>query len=276
MRRWNRRERERAARKLMWFAFVEIRYLARGPKGTEDPAAALERIGWLADACHNLPGVAGRRPSRWGDTDPFIGPWKSSRPGQHAWMAGVLKSAGLDTAWLDAAPLWYPPIDPVERPRLARGGVRFPRGLREYAELDTEALRALLTDAWEHGARKVGTGPMLTHAAPDGRHLLRAVRRGELRFDTEHEGLDEYRCLVQMNDGVVAVDRYWLRPAVLAEVTRGLSLARRLWLSASVPQRHERDMYLWHRAHKENSPDCLICDDITDHRQPQPQKGSDD
>jgi hypothetical protein len=179
-------------------------------------------------------------------------------------MASVLKSAGLDTAWLDAAPLSYPPIDPVERPRLARGGIRFPRGLREYAELDTEALRALLTDAHEPGSRKVGNNSLLTHAAPVGRHLLRAVRRGEFRFGPQYEGLDEYRCLVQMNDGVVAVARYWLRPVALAEVPRGLSLARRFWLAASVPRRHERDAYLWHRAHKANSPDCPICDDTTD------------
>jgi len=243
----------------MSLAFIEIRYFARGPRGKEDPAAALERIGWLADACHNLPGVAGRRPPRWGEPDPFVGPWKSSNPDQHAWMAKALESAGLDTAWLDAAPQWYPPVDPVERPRLAWGGIRFPRGLREYAELDAEALRALLTDAREHGPRQAGTGPVLTHAAPGSRYLLRAARRGELRFGPEYEGLDEYRCLVRMNDGAIAVARYWLRPETVAKVPCGISLPHRLWLAASVPQRHERDMYLWNRAHKAGSPDCPIC-----------------
>lgn len=241
-------------------AFIEIRYLARGPKGKEDPAAALERIGWLADACHNLPGVAGSRPPRWGETDAFIGPWKSSNPDQHAWMASVLKSAGLDTAWLAAAPPWPPLVPPAERPRLARRGVRFPRELREYAELDTEALRALLVDAREHGSRpKLAPGSELTHVAPDGRHLLRAVRRGEMLFGPAREGLAEYRCLLRMDDGAVVVARFRLRPAAFAAVPRGLSLIRRLWLTASVPQRHERDTYLWNRDHQADSPDCPIC-----------------
>ncbi len=96
-------------------------------------------------------------------------------------MAVVLRSAGLDTAWLGAAPSWYPPVVPVERPRLARGGMRFPRGLREYAELGTETLRALVADAREDDSRlKRAPGPELAHVAPDGRHLLRAVRQGEM------------------------------------------------------------------------------------------------
>lgn len=127
--------------------------------------------------------------------------------------------------------------------------------------------RALLTDANQQGSRRAGN--VLTHFAPGGRHLLRAVRHGEFRFGPEREELNEYRCLVQMNDGVVAVARYWLSPVAFAKVPRGLSLARRLWLAASVPQRHERDMYLWHRAHKANFPDCPICGDTSDPQQPQ-------
>ena len=78
-RRWSRRERERAAGRLMSRAFLEIRALAYGAQDAEDPAGALERIGLLADACHNLPGVIGRRPPAPGEADPFIGPWRNPR-----------------------------------------------------------------------------------------------------------------------------------------------------------------------------------------------------
>jgi hypothetical protein len=112
---WSRRERERAAKRLMSQAFIEIRALAYTAKDEEeDPAGALERIRLLADACHNLPGVIGRRPPRPGDADPFIGPWR--HPREHDWIARVLKSADLDTAWLDAAPRLPSALGPVERP----------------------------------------------------------------------------------------------------------------------------------------------------------------
>ena len=54
-------------------AFTEIRTLACTAKDKEDPTDALERIRLLADACHNLPGVIGRRPPAPGEADPFTG-----------------------------------------------------------------------------------------------------------------------------------------------------------------------------------------------------------
>lgn len=258
VRAWTTRERRRAARYLMRHAFLEIRYLARGPEREEDSAAALERIGLLADACHNLPG-AGRAPRRR-DPDPFIGPWKSVTTGKHAWMASVLKSANLDTAWLDAAPLGPPSVTPADRPRLARGGFRFPRSLREYAALDTSALRALLVEAKELGWPTTGEpDDLLRHAAADGTHLLRAIRPGEMLFGPDREGLAEYRCLMEMDDGAVVVSRLWLRPASFAAQPRELSLARNLWLGASVKQWHERDAYLWRHDHLASAPACPLC-----------------
>ena len=62
-RRWNRRERERTAKRLMSQAFIEIRAFAYTAKDKEDLADALERVRLLADACHNLPGVIGSAPS---------------------------------------------------------------------------------------------------------------------------------------------------------------------------------------------------------------------
>ena len=212
----------------------------------------------IADACHNLPG-AGRAPRR-GDPDPFIGPWKAVTTGKHDWLASVLKSANLDTAWLDAAPSWPPAVKPADRPRLALGGFRFPRGLREYVALDTSALRALLADAKERGRPATGEpDDLLRHTAADGTHLLRAIRPGEMLFGPDREGLAEYRCLMEMDDGAVVVSRLRLRPTSFAAQPRRLSLARNLWLAASVKQRHERDTYLWWRDHLAANPACPLC-----------------
>lgn len=110
-------------------------------RGIEGPTEALEQIRLLGDACHNLPGVIGRRPPAPGDIDPFIGPWRDPR--EHDWMARVLKAAELDTFWLDAAPRWPSVVAPVERPRPVRDGIRLPRNLREYRSVGTAMLRSL-------------------------------------------------------------------------------------------------------------------------------------
>lgn len=260
-RRWNRRERERASKRLMSQAFIEIRTFAYTAKDKEDLADALERIRLLADACHNLPGVIGRRPPRPGDTDPFIGPWRNPR--EHDWMARVLKAADLDTAWLDAAPRWPPVIAPVERPRLARGGIRLPLSLREYTSVDTPTLRSLVSEALEVGSlpevRQKYLRLLLAHLAPEGRHLLRAVRTGE-RPTLASSGLTEFRCLAQMNDRAVIAFRPRLRSEALAVIPHRLSPVRQLWLAASTPRRHERDDYLWVRAHQRTMPDCSLCE----------------
>lgn len=259
---WDRRERERAAKRLMSQAFIEIRTLAHTAKDKEDSADALERIRLLADTCHNLPGVIGRRPPRPGDADPFIGPWRNPR--EHNWMARVLQSAGMDTAWLDTAPRWPPVLlAPVERPRLARGGIRLPRSLQEYASVDTSTLRSLVTEALEAGpppeARRKYLRLLLAHVAPEGRHLLRAIRPSE-RPTLAANGLTEFRCLAQMNDQAVIAFRPRLRSEALAVIPHRLSPVRQLWLAASTPRRHERDDYLWVRAHQRIMPDCPLCE----------------
>ena len=260
-RRWNRRERERAAKQLMSQAFMEIRTLAWTAKDKEDPTDALERIRLLADACHNLPGVIGRRPPAPGDVDPFIGPWRNPR--EHDWMARSLKPACLDTSWLDAAPRTPPVLAPVERPRLARAGIRLPRSLREYTSVDTVTLRSLVNDALEAGsppeARRAYLRSLLAHAAPEASHLLRAIRPGERPALASH-GLTEFRCLMRMNDQAVIAFRPRLRSEALTAIPRRLSPVRQLWLTASIPRRHERDAYLWTRHHRTALPDCPLCE----------------
>jgi hypothetical protein len=124
-------------------------------------------------------------------------------------------------------------------------------------------LRSLVNEALEPGSppdgRQAHLGLLLAHAAPEGRHLLRAIRNGE-RPSSASSGLTEFRCLAQMNDGAVIAFRPRLRSEALAAIPRRLSPAWQLWLAASIPQRHERDDYLWVRAHQRTLPGCPLCE----------------
>ena len=178
-------------------------------------------------------------------------------------MARVLKSADIDTAWLDAAPRQPQALAPAERPRLARGGIRLPRSLHEYTSVDTATLRSPVNEALEAGsppeARQAYLGLLLAHAAPEGRHLLRAIRAVE-RPAPASSGLIEFRCLARMNDRSVIAFRPQLRSEALTAIPRHLSSVRQLWLAASIPRRHERDDYLRVRAHHSALPGCPLCE----------------
>jgi hypothetical protein len=100
---WTRRERERAENGVLSRGLIDIRTIAYRPEIAGDPAAALERIRVIADACHNLPGNA-RRHRQGSDPDPFAWAWQTVSPETREWLAEVFGSLGLDTAWLDAIP----------------------------------------------------------------------------------------------------------------------------------------------------------------------------
>lgn len=123
---------------------------------------------------------------------------------------------------------------PSERSRPARGGIRLPRSLREYTAVDTTTLRSLVHEALEAGspppARQAYARLLLAHAAPQGRHLLRAIRAGE-RHASANE-LTEFRCAVRMNDRAVIAFR------------NGTN----------------EDDYLRARSHQRALPDCLLCE----------------
>jgi len=87
--------------------FTDIRTIAYKPEIVGDPAAALERIRLIADACHNLPGAGpGRR--RDGRPDPFAWAWQTAGADKREWFTEVFWSVGLDTACLDAIPTRQP------------------------------------------------------------------------------------------------------------------------------------------------------------------------
>jgi hypothetical protein len=125
----------------------------------------------------------------------------------------------------------------------------------------TDALRLLMRDAMAHGVQpEVRHSPALAHLAPQGRHLLRAIRPDERLVGPAREGATEYRCLLQMDDGAVVSGRLRLRVAAFDTLPRALSLPRRLWLSASKPHyRQERDLRIWHVDHRRAAPDCQLC-----------------
>jgi hypothetical protein len=144
---WTRRERVRAATGLMRNAFVEIRFLAWRPEMSTHPDGALAQIHMIADACHNLPGAAGFRPGPDSGPDPFIYLWQTASPEQRRWLAGQFSFLGLDYGYLSEAP-WPPAArSPSRRPRLGRGGMRFPRTLREFVALDTARFQALVRES---------------------------------------------------------------------------------------------------------------------------------
>lgn len=182
-------------------ALTEIRRLAgaalRRPDGGS-PDEDLARIRFLADLCHNLPGITQRstwRPSRRGTAGsdreqamaerPMSYTWNTTGPEGRAWMLRHIEQAGL---------IWTPPPPFPARRRgpspmtlrqqvgvlLRRWPVRAPAGrpelpaeARVLKALDTAAVCALYEEA---GRLRLGLGsggPWLpAHLGPGGVHYL--------------------------------------------------------------------------------------------------------
>ena len=258
---WGRRERLRIANALLRNGLVEIRFLAGNPDSAEHPDGALAQIHMIADACHNLHGAGKIRPRSPYDYDPFVYLWHTSTAEQRLWLTRQLEDMGVDYGWLTDTSPWPPPArTPARRPRLRRRGIRFPRSPREYVALDTTTLRQLVLEA--SALEPPGRKPrdhMLAHLDPGGRHLVRASRPGEPLFlPPGPEDLGQFRGLLQMSDGSVVVGHLRLRSSSFAELPPNISIAERLLLAATVPQRHERDVGLWFRDHKAADPQCPL------------------
>jgi hypothetical protein len=100
-------------------AFTEIRYLAgdvRRMSEDSSPDEDLDRIRFLADLCHNMPGIAQprrRQPSRRGASPtsfeqamakrPMGWIWNTSGPDGRAWMLGHIEQEVR--AWTPPPPL---------------------------------------------------------------------------------------------------------------------------------------------------------------------------
>jgi hypothetical protein len=130
-----------------------------------------------------------------------------------------------------------------------------------FKAVDTTALRALIreADAVEPTGRQRSDW-LLAHLHPDGPHILRKRRTGEMLFQSDGPvDLRQYRSLVRMEDDAVVVDHPRLRESSFAALPANLSRLRRLELAGIPPRRGERDVYLWCRDHRAAEPACQRC-----------------
>lgn len=76
---------------------------------------------------------------------------------------------------------------------------------------------------------------------------------------------------MRMNDNASIAFRLALPGKALTVLPRGISPVRQLWLAASIPQRRERDDYLWDRAHRTAMPGCPLCESSSSPSDTRPQ-----
>jgi hypothetical protein len=270
-------------------AFVEIRYLAGQLRRNPEEHSAeevLDRIRFLANLCHNLPGASRprrHRPSRRGAprsireqalTDrPMSWTWNTAGSEGQAWILREIEEDG----WTWTPP---PPIPAnLKGPRpmtlqqradvlLARWPVGAPTG-REPLPAEAHVLKALDTDTicalYEEAGRLrlgLGTGgPWLrAHLAPDGIHYLvpdpanyywpgnANGRGGTIRW---------WQCtaLLQMRDGEQISNMIAVLPETFTELPSTLARREQVRL-VNLARNINRDTYLWGRDHKtECGPD---------------------
>jgi hypothetical protein len=266
-----------AAALLAGQALVEIRYLAwRGLSGEEQPNLdQLERIHFLADLTHNLPGIArestlrlrrDRREMEWA--------WSTAGPAGRAWMLETIEHANGT---------WTPPPAPKRRTGRARlslwrkltvfvrwwpvrtppGERPLPAAARVLKAVDTEQLVALHDEAEE---RRLGLGAdgavLREHLDPNGTHYL--VPDPAPYYWPGPDGMPWWQCreLLRMADGAQVTSML----AVLPERFAGLP--------DTLPKREQRrlvhvirttgdDLYNWGRDHNKRGEARPGCDNPT-------------
>lgn len=279
-----RRDRDVAAL-LSARAFVEIRHLAGNARRLSGEGSAeedLQRIRFLADLCHNLPGVSRPRPSRPRPSRkgaplgireqalterPMSWTWNTTGPEGRAWMLGRIEAAGL--RWTPPPPI--PAYIKGPRPMtfrqradvvLARWPVAAPAG-RQPLPAEGQVLKALDSDTvcalYEEAERlRLGLGkggPWLrAHLAPDGAHYLvpdpasyywpgnTNSRGGTIRW---------WQCaaLLRMSDGEQVSNMIAVLPETFTALPSTLARREQVRL-VHLACNTERDTYLWSREHK--------------------------
>ncbi|MFG2089394.1 hypothetical protein [Spirillospora sp. NPDC048824] len=267
-------------------AFIEIRCLAGNARRRSEDSSVeedLDRMRFLADLCHNMPGIA--RPRRWRPSRkgaslssfqqamaqrPMSWTWNTAGPEGRAWMLRHVEQAGL--TWTPPPPLpahrkgpspmtlrqWagvllghWPVRAPIGRQPL-------PAEARILKALDTDAICALYTEA---GRLRLGLGkggPWLReHLDPDGVHYLvpdpasyywpgnSNASGGKIRW---------WQCtvLLRMYDGEQVSGMLAVLPETFAALPPTVPRREQLRLLHRA-RSTERDTYLWGRDHK---PEC--------------------
>ncbi|MGI5284720.1 hypothetical protein ACQEVF_15470 [Nonomuraea polychroma] len=264
-------------------AFTEIRYLAGEVRRSSEDSSVeedLERIRFLADLCHNLPGITRPRPwrpSRRGTSPtsreqamaqrPMAWTWHTTGPEGHAWMLSHIEPEGRN---------WTPPPPLPDRPKgpspmtlrqrtgvlLGRWPVKAPIG-RQPLPAEAHVLKALDTNAVcalyeEAGRSRLGLGkggPWLrAHLDPDGVHYLvpdpasyywpgnSDGRGGKIRW---------WQCtgLLRMFDGEQVSSMLAVLPETFTALPSTLPRKEQLRLVRRA-RSTERDTYLWRRDHE--------------------------
>lgn len=283
-----RRDRDLAAL-LSARAFTEIRYLAghvRGNPGDLSAEEVLDRIRFLANLCHNLPGASRprrHRPARKGAppslreqalTDrPMSWTWNTAGPEGQAWMLRHIEEAGR--AWTPPPPI---PVH-LKGPRpitlrqradvlLTRWPGDAPPG-REPLPANAHVLKALDTDTIcalyeEAGRLRLGLGkggPWLrAHLARDAVHYLvpdPASYYWPGNTDGRGSKIRWWQCtaLLRMHDGEQVSNMIAVMPETFTALPSTLARREQVRLF-NLARNTKRDTYLWGRDHKaECSPD---------------------
>jgi hypothetical protein len=264
-------------------AFTEIRYLAGDARRTSEDTSAeedLDRIRFLADLCHNMPGIARPRPwrpSRRGTSGsslqqamakrPMGWTWHTTGPEGRAWMLRHIEQDGR--RWTPPPPLparRKGPSSMTLRQRsgilLGRWPVRAPAG-RQPLPAEAHVLKALDTDAVcalyeEAGRLRLGLGkggPWLrAHLDPDGVHYLvpdPANYYWPGNADGKGGTIRWWQCtaLLRMYDGEQVSGMLAVLPETFTALPSTLPRREQLRL-VHLARVTERDTYLWGRDHK--------------------------
>ena len=264
-------------------AFIEIRYLAGDVRRTSEdssPDEDLERIRFLADLCHNMPGVT--RPGRWQPSRRGASPssfqqamtkrpmswiWHTAGPEGRAWMLRTIEQDG--SRWTPPPPLPVHRKGPSPMTLRQRAGVllglwpvKAPAGCQPLpAEatvlkaLDTAAICVLYEEAERFRLGLGKGGPWLqAHLDPAGVHYLvpdpaNYYWPGNPDAQGGTIGWWQSTALLRMCDG----DQVSSVVAVLPETFTALpsTITRREQLRlVHLARATERDTYLWGRDHE--------------------------
>ncbi|MFC7221062.1 hypothetical protein ACFQLX_23310 [Streptomyces polyrhachis] len=264
-------------------AFTEIRHLtgdAQRVGQDSSPDETLDRIRFLADLGHNLPGVARprpRKPSRRGkpprsfdqaiNERPMSWVWNTAGPEARAWMLRHIEQAGR--TWTQPPPLPAPRKDPSPMTPQQRGSlllrrwpVKTPAG-RQPLPPEANVLKALDIEeicTLHDEARRLrlglggNTAWLRAHLATDGVHYLLPDPAHYYWPGTpnSHDGrIDWWQCatLLQMCNGEQVSGMVAVLPEIFAALPSTLPRKDQLRLVHRV-RSIERDTYLWGRDHE--------------------------
>lgn len=272
------------ARDLTASALLEIRYLAatrrrQMAEAGRPPDDDLDHIWFLADLCHNLPGVAGppaKRPSGRGKRmsrldramadRPMSWTWNTAGEEGRAWILGRLDRAGH--RWTPPPPLPMPRTGPPQLNVWQRAGMPtrwpiqppfghlpLPRKARVLKALNTDALCAIYEEAAELELLHDEAGRWLrAHAAPDSTHYL-VPDPADYYWPEPKGGIRWWQCtaLLRMSDGEQVTSRVAVLPETFTALPSNLSRRQQRRFVHRV-KATERDIYLWSRDQESRRP----------------------